>query len=1040
MARLRRPTSMLVAAVLSAGLLTTVAPLAGAAPVATAPAATTDAARATGDDDGVQVAELDLSGVDPAAAAALPAPESVPTEEGATPPADYAGAAAQLAAPEDAAEPNAEPAAEPTADPTADPTAQPTAVPSGQPTDQATDQPTDQPSDQPTAAPTDQPAPADGTAAEPDVLTVPMDTQPFTVLGVTWDRSPDLSGVQIRYRVHSGGEWSDWAGAEAADVAPDADRQDAAQADDRDGTDPIVAVDSDGVQIWAQAETGTVTNLKAVLVDPGTDPATVGQTATPESSAAVVQNTGGTATSGVVQNLGTSAAGTVRTAAVAQPTIVSRAGWGADESMRTCDPDMSNQMVSAAVHHTASTNDYAASQVPGILRGFYAYHTRPEAAGGRGWCDIGYNFLVDKFGTIYEGRAGGIDTTTVGVHTGGFNSRTIGIAAIGDYSTVAPSAALLESLSQLIAWKFTVHRILANTNVQMVSGGGASKYPAGTVVTFPTIYAHRDAQLTSCPGQTLYDRLGDIRNRVAVLANATVQASPISGLETFRGTPSGVQVAGWTYDPNTDAATQVQVLVNGVPTRIAADRSRPDVAAAHGVGPNHGFAGTVPAPNGRNLVCVSAVNLGEGRDVVLACDWLTVQNATPIGGYEAATATTSSITVAGWALDPDTTDPIDVHIYVNGTMTKAVTANLERPDIAAVYGKGSRHGFSTTLPATGGTYQVCVFAINKPTGTNPTLGCRSVQVGNVPFGSIDAISTTPNSLTVRGWAIDRDTTDPVQIHLYIDGAYSTAVRADQSRPDVGTAYGLGDNRGYTVSATVANGSHQVCVYAINVPNGNHPQLGCRTVTVTNAAPLGNIDVATGDATGIRVAGWALDPDTTAPIQAHLYLDGAMARAVTADATRNDIAQAFGKGAAHGFDVRLPAAEGVHEVCLWPINTPKGSNPRVACRTVTVANAAPIGSIDVARGTATGIEVAGWAVDTDTSGAVQVHPYVDGVYAGGFMADQSRPDVGRALGVGSNHGFRTTIPAAAGQHEVCLFAINQPVGNNPRLGCRTVTTG
>jgi hypothetical protein len=931
MARLRRPTSMLVAAVLSAGLLTTVAPLAGAAPVATAPTATTDAARATGDDDGVQVAELDLSGVDPAAAAALPAPESVPTEEGATPPADdYAGAAAQLAAPEDAAEPNAEPAAEPTADPTADPTAQPTAEPNGQPTDQ----PTDQPSDQPTAAPTDQPAPADGTAAEPDVLTVPMDTQPFTVLGVTWDRSPDLSGVQIRYRVHSGGEWSDWAGAEAADVAPDADRQDAAQADDRDGTDPIVAVDSDGVQIWAQAETGTVTNLKAVLVDPGADPATLGQTATPESSAAVVQNTGGTATSGVVQNLGTSAAGTVRTAAVAQPTIVSRAGWGADESMRTCDPDMSNQMVSAAVHHTASTNDYAASQVPGILRGFYAYHTRPEAAGGRGWCDIGYNFLVDKFGTIYEGRAGGIDTTTVGVHTGGFNSRTIGIAAIGDYSTVAPSAALLESLSQLIAWKFTVHRILANTNVQMVSGGGASKYPAGTVVTFPTIYAHRDAQLTSCPGQTLYDRLGDIRNRVAVLANATVQASPISGLETFRGTPSGIQVAGWTYDPNSSASTQVQVLVNGVPTRIAADRSRPDVAAAYGVGPNHGFSGTIPAPNGRNLVCVSSVNIGEGRDVVLACAWLTVQNAPPIGGWETLSSTTTSIKVDGWALDSDTTDSIAVHVYVDGKFAQQVVANANRPDIDRLYGKGPLHGFSATVPTSSGPHQVCLYLINKPTGPNPSLGCRNVESGTLPFGSLDAVSTTPNSVTLRGWAIDRDTPDPIGVHLYVDGKFATATTANGNRPDVDRAYGQGAARGFSITAQVAAGQHQVCLWLINAPSGPNPQLTCRTVTVTNATPIGSVDSATGTVGGVRVAGWALDPDTTDSIPVHVYLDGKAVRAVTANGNRPDVDRAYGKGAAHGYDVTVPAAVGSHQVCVYAINTPAGTNPQLACRTVT----------------------------------------------------------------------------------------------------------
>lgn len=925
MARLRRPTSALAAVALTAGLLTAVAPAAGATPSATdsSTAAGTGTSTAT-EDDGVQVAELDLSGVDAAAVAELPSPASVPTEEGATAEEGLTTQdTARSAAPDtaDGSGTTEEPSATAEPEAAADPTAQPGA------------EPTTEPSTEPTTEPTE-PAAEDATeGATPDVLTVPMSTQSFTVLGVTWDRSPDLTGVQIRYRVHSEGVWSEWAGAEAADVAPDADRQDAAQADDRDGTDPIVAVGSDGVQIWAQAETGTVTNLKAVLVDPGADPATLGETATPESSAAVVQNTAGS-TDGVFQSLGTSTAAAVRTAAVAQPVIVSRAGWGADESMRTCDPDMSTQMVSAAVHHTASTNSYSAAEVPGILRGFYAYHTRPEAAGGRGWCDIGYNFLVDKFGTIYEGRAGGIDTTTVGVHTGGFNSRTIGIAAIGDYSTTAPSAALLESLSQLIAWKFQIHRILANANVQMTSGGGASKYPAGTVVTFPTIYAHRDAQLTSCPGQTLYDRLGDIRNRVAQLANATVNASPLSGLETFTATSAGIQVSGWTYDPNSDASLQVQVTVNGAAQRITANKSRPDVAAAKGVGPNHGFSATITAPNGRNLVCISAINVGEGHDVVLGCAWLTVQNATPIGGWETLTATTTSITVGGWALDPDTSESIQVHVYVDGKATQAITANGNRPDVERVYGKGAAHGFSATVPTTAGSHQVCLYLINKPTGVNPQLGCRTVQAGSLPFGALDAVSTTASSVTLRGWALDRDTRDPISVHLYVDGKHVATSTADLNRPDVDRAYGLGAAHGYNVTAPVATGTHQVCLWLINAPSGPNPQLACRTVTISNAPPIGAFDTATGSAGTLRLTGWALDPDTAAPIQVHVYVDGRAVRSVTANGNRPDVDRVYGKGAAHGYDVTVPAAAGSHQVCVYAINTPVGVNPQLGCRTAT----------------------------------------------------------------------------------------------------------
>lgn len=916
MARLRRPVSAALAAVLACGLLGA----AGGSATAAVPAPPAD-----GPGDEMSVVELDLSGVEAAVLPELPDPASVPFAEDEQPAAaDGVAPGARRPAEGAGAEPERATSPEPTAQPTAEPSAVPTAEPSAQPSAAPSEQPSEEPSEEPTA-------PASGAPVDPDVLTVEMETAPFTVLGVTWDRTPGLADVEIRYRVRVDGTWTGWQGAEAADVAPDASSQDA-EGTHRDGTDPIVAVGADGVQIWAEAGSGTVSGLKAVLVDPGADPANVGELTAPGDGAVIA----GAASDGgaVFQSLGTATTSAVRTAAVARPSIISRAGWGADESLRTCDPDMSTQMVSAAVHHTASANGYSAAEVPGILRGFYAYHTRPEAAGGRGWCDIGYNFLVDQFGRVFEGRAGGVESTTVGVHTGGFNSRTIGIAAIGNFQTAAPSAQLLESLSQLIAWKFAVHRIPANANVQMVSGGGASKFPAGTVVTFPTIYAHRDAQLTSCPGQSLYDRLGDIRNRVAALANAEVAASPVSGLETFTATGAGVHVAGWTYDPGSDASLQVAVSVDGAVTRVTADRPRPDVAVAHGVGPNHGFSAVVPAGNGRHLVCVSAINVGAGHDVVLGCKWLTVRNAAPIGALDAITTTATDISVRGWALDPDTTASIAVHVYVDGRAVRSVTANGSRPDVGAAYGKGDAHGFATTVPATGGQHQVCLYLINQPAGANPQLACRTVQVGDLPFGSLDGVTAAPGQVTVRGWAIDRDTREPISTHVYVDGKHVRTVLASGSRPDVDRAYGLGADHGFGATVPVADGRHEVCVYLINTPSGPNPLLGCRTVVVANASPIGALDAARGTATGIRVQGWALDPDTTAPIAVHVYVDGRAARSLTADRDRPDVGRAYGLGSAHGYDVEVPATAGAHEVCLYLINQPAGVNPLLACRAVT----------------------------------------------------------------------------------------------------------
>ncbi|MBF0687200.1 MAG: N-acetylmuramoyl-L-alanine amidase, partial [Cellulomonas sp.] len=638
------------AVLLSAALATSLVVLPGSAATA-----------ATEADGSVDVTELDLVGVRSDLVSSLPDPEDVPLAEEAEPATasqdatvDDAGSTASsgeggrvvrtalAATPTEDDEPRTSATdAEPTA-PAApsEPAASPSAAPRGA-----------APSPDVTApSPSPSPTAGAGTTPTPDVLTAPLDTAPFTVLGLTWQDEPGLDDVVVRYRVREAGSWSEWVGVSASDIAPDLGTPDA-EAGARDGTDAVVTAGADGLQVWAEAGSGRVTGLKAVLVDPGE--------ATVDARATVGASTGaGRASDAAVRDAAVLAA-----AAPARPAIISRAGWGADESLRGCTPDYSNSMVSAAVHHTASANDYSADAVAGIIRGIYSYHTRPEAAGGRGWCDIGYNFLVDRFGRTFEGRAGGVTSTVVGVHTGGFNSRTIGVSAIGNFATTGAPDAMVEAISQLIAWKFSVHRITAGTNVTMVSGGGASRFPAGTVVSFPTIYAHRDAATTTCPGQYLYDRLAQIRARVAQLANAAVAASPRGVVDAYQG-GSGITVRGWAFDPETDASLTIRVSVGGKVSDIAADRARPDVAAAYGVGSRHGFDARITAANGRHVVCVTAVNRGSGADVVLGCALVTVSNAAPVGVLDAISTTPTTISLRGWALDPDTTAPIGVHVYV----------------------------------------------------------------------------------------------------------------------------------------------------------------------------------------------------------------------------------------------------------------------------------------------------------------------------------------------------------------------------------------
>jgi hypothetical protein len=162
------------------------------------------------------------------------------------------------------------------------------------------------------------------------------------------------------------------------------------------------------------------------------------------------------------------------------------------------------------VHHTVSLNDYTPEEAPQIVLAICRYHRNSN-----GWNDIGYNALVDKYGTIYEGRAGGLDQAVIGAHAQGFNSQTAGIANIGDYTSVGASPEALSATATYIRWKLGVHGEPVSGPVTLTSAGGsASRYPAGTQVTLERVIGHRDTGKTSCPGDALYDQLDEIRAQV----------------------------------------------------------------------------------------------------------------------------------------------------------------------------------------------------------------------------------------------------------------------------------------------------------------------------------------------------------------------------------------------------------------------------------------------------------------------------------------------------------------------------------------------
>ena len=163
----------------------------------------------------------------------------------------------------------------------------------------------------------------------------------------------------------------------------------------------------------------------------------------------------------------------------------------------------------AFVHHTASGNGYSAAEAPAVVRGIYAYHTKSLH-----WSDVGYNFLIDRYGTIYEGRYGGVARGVIGAQVLGFNTGSTGISVIGTFSDATPPSRAVTSLERLLEWKLDVHHVDPLGTGTLVCGYG-QKFATGQRVTFPAIAGHRDANYTDCPGGRLYAQLPNVRKVVA---------------------------------------------------------------------------------------------------------------------------------------------------------------------------------------------------------------------------------------------------------------------------------------------------------------------------------------------------------------------------------------------------------------------------------------------------------------------------------------------------------------------------------------------
>jgi len=320
--------------------------------------------------------------------------------------------------------------------------------------------------------------------SRPTVMTAQLETGRFTAAGVSWAARSAPSEIVVQIRVREGGRWTDWQEL-AVSGGPDARSTEAGQVPDEVATEPYSTGSADAVQVRVDSA-GSVapSGLALLTIDPGTSPADANPTGDPAAKAQ---------------------------GAAAQPTIITRAQWGADESMRNCTATYSPTIKVGFVHHTVGSNTYAPSESAGILRGIYAYHVN-----GNGWCDVGYNFLVDRYGQIFEGRAGGIDRAVIGAHTLAFNYNSFGVSAMGTFSTAATPQPMLSSISRLLGWKLSLYGRSATGSEALTSAGGSgARWPSGTAVTFKTVSGHRDAYSTECPGDVLYGQLGNLRTMAA---------------------------------------------------------------------------------------------------------------------------------------------------------------------------------------------------------------------------------------------------------------------------------------------------------------------------------------------------------------------------------------------------------------------------------------------------------------------------------------------------------------------------------------------
>lgn len=313
----------------------------------------------------------------------------------------------------------------------------------------------------------------------------------ITMAAASWPSdvdSPDV--VEFQGKDLNTGEWGDWLSAE---LMTDIDEN----ASEAVWVGPSSAVNvrafRDGIDISEQLTAHLITTSES------------------RSDVRLASSGGGTGISRILPATVTPGTGA--------PTFITREEWNAD-TVDSSRLSYAKELKAICIHHTGGSNTYTAAQSPQVVRGMFTYHTKTL-----GWADLGYNVVVDKYGQIFEGRAGGLHRNVAGAHARGFNTGSCGISVMGDYMDIPVPTAALNAIATVAAWK------LASTFTQDVYGTETwtvttSNVKRSGTFSMPHLFAHRDVNYTDCPGDTYYGQLPELRSLVQQKLNGFKERYP----------------------------------------------------------------------------------------------------------------------------------------------------------------------------------------------------------------------------------------------------------------------------------------------------------------------------------------------------------------------------------------------------------------------------------------------------------------------------------------------------------------------------------